>query len=136
MGSEDQTPTASLRDFCEALSIMTDMIVPNRARVLLPAQLTREVANPRELIESKVAGAVVMLEGRITSAVSAINNLRLATDRHTDVSIKEIIETRLLGMDKAISLLQEIQNRVPTLMDETKPHVARYAMEMAHGRRC
>ena len=46
---------------------------------------------------------------------------RISVDRHSDVAIrdvKEIIETRLIGMDKAISLLQEIQNRVPLLMDE------------------
>jgi hypothetical protein len=82
---------------------------------LTTAQLTREIANARELIETKVTGAVVMLEGRMTVA-----------DRHSDVAIrdvKEIIETRLLGMDKAIAILQGIQDRVPLLMDEKLNHL-------------
>jgi hypothetical protein len=54
-------PTASLRDFCEALSIMTDNNVPQRDPTLLTTpQLTREISNARELIECKVSGAVVI----------------------------------------------------------------------------
>jgi hypothetical protein len=55
---------------------------------VITAQLTREIANARKLIESKINGAVTMLEGRISVA-----------DRHSDVAIrdvKEIIETRLI----------------------------------------
>jgi hypothetical protein len=90
---------------------MTEITVPQPDPTLLTtAQLTREISNARELIESEINGAVTMLEGRISVA-----------DKHTDVSIraaKEIIETRLLGMDKAVALLQGIQDRFPLLMDE------------------
>src|ERR1700730_421852 len=101
---------------------MTDIIVPQPDPTLLTsAQLTREIANARELIESKVNGVATMLEGRIKYAIDAMENVRLVADRHTDVAIrdvKEFIETRLIGMDKAINRLQEIQNRVPLLVDE------------------
>jgi len=56
--------------------------------VLTTAQLTREIANAREIIESKIVG------------------------------VKEILETRLAGMDKAITLLQEFTNKIPESMDE------------------
>ena len=105
-------PTASLRDFCEALSIMTEMIVPQPDPTLLTtAQLTREISNARELIESKVSGAVLMLEGRIAANASALENVRIMVDRHVDTSIrdvKEILETRFIGMDRAINLLQDL----------------------------
>jgi hypothetical protein len=46
----DQTPTASLWDFCEALSIMTEIMVPQPDPTLLTtAQLTREIATARVL---------------------------------------------------------------------------------------
>ena len=101
---------------------MTDIIVPQPYPTLLPtAQLTREINNARELIESKVNGAVVMLEGRIEANATAVDTLRMVVDRHTDIAIrdvKEVLETHLVGMDKAINLLADIQNRVPMLMDE------------------
>jgi hypothetical protein len=101
---------------------MTEMIVPQPDPTLLTtAQLTREINNARELIESKVNGAVVMLEGRIEANATAVDTLRMVVDRHTDIAIrdvKEVLETRLVGMDKAIRLLADIQNRVPMLMDE------------------
>ena len=101
---------------------MTDIVVPQPDPTLLTtAQLTREIANARELSESKVNGVATMLEGRIKYAVDAMENVRLVADKYTDTAIKdvkEIVETRLLGTDKAINLLQEIQNRVPLLVDE------------------
>ena len=115
-------PTASLRDFCEALSIMADIIVPQPDPTLLTtAQLTREISNARELIESKVSGAVLMLEGRIAANASALETVRIMVDRHVDTTLrdlKEIAETRFVGMDRAIDLLQDIQNRVPMITDE------------------
>jgi hypothetical protein len=101
---------------------MTDIIVPQPDPTLLTtAQLTREIANARELSESKVNGVATMLEGRIKYAVDAMENVRLVADKHTDTAIKdvkEILETRFVGIDRAIDLLQETQNRVPILMDE------------------
>ena len=86
---------------------MTNSMVPQPDPTLLTtAQLTREIANARELIESKVNGAIVMLEGRIAGSAAALKD------------VKEILETRLVGMDRAINLLQDIQNRVPIIMDE------------------
>jgi hypothetical protein len=86
---------------------MTDIMVPQPDPTLLTtAQLTREIANARELIESKVNGAIVMLKGRIVGSAAALKD------------VKEILETRLIGMDRAINLLQDIQNRVPIIMDE------------------
>jgi hypothetical protein len=101
---------------------MTDIIVPQPDPTLLTtAQLTREIANARELSESKVNGVATMLEGRIKYAVDAMENVRLVADKYTDTAIKdvkEILETRFVGMDRAIDLLQETQNRFPILMDE------------------
>ena len=101
---------------------MTDVIVPQPDPTLLTtAQLTREIANARELSESKVNGVETMLEGRIKYAVDAMENVRLVADKYTDTAIKdvrEILETRFVGIDRAIDLLQETQNRVPILMDE------------------
>jgi regulator of sigma D len=101
---------------------MTDIIVPQPDPTFLTtAQLTREIANARELSESKVNGVATMLEGRIKYAVDAMENVRLVADKYTDTAIKdvkEILETRFVGMDRAIDLLQETQNRVPILMDE------------------
>jgi len=101
---------------------MTDNNVPQRDPTLLTTpQLTREISNARELIECKVSGAVVMLEGRIAANATAIDTLRMVVDKHTDIAtkdVKEILETRLAGMDRAIDLLQDIHNRVPMLMDE------------------
>jgi hypothetical protein len=54
-------------------------------------------------------------------AVDAMENVRLVADKYTDTAIKdvkEILETRFVGIDRAIDLLQETQNRVPILMDE------------------
>ena len=97
---------------------MTNIMVPQPDPTLLTtAQLTREIANARELIESKVNGAIVMLEGRIASTVAALDTLRNEVDRHTE-DVKEILETRLVGMDRTINLLQDTQNRVPMLTDE------------------
>ena len=97
---------------------MTNSMVPQPDPTLLTtAQLTREIANARELIESKVNGAIVMLEGRIASTVAALDTLRNEVDRHTE-DVKEILETRLVGMDRTINLLQDTQNRVPMLTDE------------------
>ena len=101
---------------------MTDNNVPQRDPTLLTTpQLTREISNARELNECKVSGAVVMLEGRIAANATAIDTLRMVVDKHTDIAtkdVKEILETRLAGMDRAIDLLQDIHNRVPMLMDE------------------
>jgi hypothetical protein len=97
---------------------MTEIMVPQPDPTLLTtAQLTREIANARELIESKVNGAIVMLEGRIASTVAALDTLRNEVDRRTE-DVKEILETRLVGMDRTINLLQDTQNRVPMLTDE------------------
>jgi hypothetical protein len=115
-------PTASLRDFCEALSIMTEVIVPQPdPTVLTTAQLTREITNARELIESKVSGITTLLEQRIAANASAVDTLRNVSDRHTDIAIKdvkEIFETRLVGMDRTINHLQDTLNHVPMLMDQ------------------
>jgi hypothetical protein len=101
---------------------MTNIVVPQPDPTLLTtAQLTREIANARELIESRVNGAIAMLEGRIAATVAALDTLRNVVDRHTDTAIKdvkEIFETRLVGMDRTIILLQDTQNRFPMLMDE------------------
>ena len=62
-----------------------------------------------------------MLDGRIVATVAALDTLHNVVDRHTDTAIKdvkEIFETRLVGMDRTINLLQDTQNRVPMLMDE------------------
>jgi hypothetical protein len=51
---------------------MTDIVVPQPDPTLLTiAQLTREIANARELIESKVNGVATMLEGRIKNRALA-----------------------------------------------------------------
>jgi hypothetical protein len=99
---------------------MPDIIVPQPdPTVLTTAQLMREIANARELIESKVSGAVTMLEARISSNASAVEKLSVATDRHMDLETRfQILETRLTGVEKAIDLLKDIQDRVPSLMDE------------------
>jgi hypothetical protein len=89
---------------------MPDIIIPQPdPTVLTTAQLIREIANARELIESKVSGAVTMLEGRISSNASAVEKLSVATDRHTDTAIRgvkeiletrfQILETRLIGVE-------------------------------------
>src|SRR3984893_2075014 len=115
-------PTASLRYFFKARAIMAEIIVPQPDPTLLTtAQLTREISNARELIESKVSGAVLMLEGRIAANASALETVRIMVDRHVDTAIndlKEILETRFVGMDRAVNLLQDIQNRVPMITDE------------------
>jgi hypothetical protein len=86
-------PTASLRDFCEALAIMAEIIVPQPDPTLLTtAQLTREISNARELIESKVSGAVLMLEGLIAANASALETVRIMVDRHVDTSIRDVKE--------------------------------------------
>lgn len=78
--------------------------------VLTTAQLTREIANARELIESKVSGSTALLAARIDAHDREASHDRLITDRHIDAAVagvKDLIETRLLALDKAIVLTEE-----------------------------
>jgi hypothetical protein len=72
-------------------------------------QLLREIANARELIETKVSGNFATLAARIDGLSDSMKNHMIISDRHTDVAIRDtqaIIETRLGAMDKATNLFQ------------------------------
>jgi hypothetical protein len=83
-------------------------------------QLLREIANARELIESKVNGNFTTIEARIegltsrvTSVVDHHRDIAANVDRHVDIAMADsmkILETRLAAIDKATVLFQQMSS--------------------------
>jgi hypothetical protein len=88
---------------------MAEIIVPRPDPTpLTTAQLMREISNAREFIESKVSGAVLMLEGRIAANASALETVRIMVDSHMNTAIKDLkveAEIRKRIICKAIDTL-------------------------------
>lgn len=104
-------------------------------------QLWREVASLKELFESKLSSMskaidvahsdIVRVPTDVQEAVGALKELQqekfsaAINDRQL---MREVIETRLNGMDKAITLLQTASDKFPERIDEKIS-----ALEKVHG---
>lgn len=102
---------------------------------LTTKQLLRELATVRELLEVKLDGFVRLLHEstvRIDARIEALNEARLTLANtlneriefrvqeaaHNNDLSRDILQTRLDGMDKAIELLQVSRDKFPQQIDE------------------
>lgn len=117
---------------------------------LTTEQLIREAAALRELLETKLNGSERETKEAfltINSKLGATEAARIALDKtlseridfrvkeaaHNGELIRDVLQTRLDGMDKAIRILQDIADKFPARIDEKIGAVSEVATQKFAG---